>query len=293
MKYTEGGNVDTDASLSITSSDLLDNGIKATANLDILNGYDNSSVAGTVSLSSETIGTFTAGEIDADNAFQLGDVTDLYSNTQDIDEDSIKIQGAHYERKMGNLHVAMQFNSSTDASGLVSSSDNVQKGKQFSAVYDMDNLKIGAAWISDSAANLNTKNLDKAEGILKDTSIIGLSYDLGDFTIKMGKEKERDISGALVYTVNFDDVALEASAIFDQDDTGYKVIASYTMNNIAIKVTSETNVDDIIRAEYKSGGLMFAIDNDRKITASLDFGKADLIMEREKDQTSLTYKVSF
>jgi len=313
-KYIFDGKVDTDASLIITSSELLRNGMTATAEFDMSESYKNSSVAGIVTLSSDAFGTLTGGKIDADSAFQFGDVADIFTDTQDIDEDSLNVQGMHYVGTMGNISIAAQLNAQTDASGLIDSDKKFLKGNQFGVVYNMNGFKLGGSWTSAATVDTGTLLLDTNEGVLEKTSAFGASYSFGDFVFQVGKQMteegqaKKSISGAFTYTATFDDIKLEATAKhYGNSKDGHKFVASYTMDNISITGTSEYIPVDLksvsantIEAQYKSGGLTLTADNEKHITASWDMGNADLILESEplinaaKDrETSLTYKVSF
>ncbi|MDC9720262.1 MAG: hypothetical protein PSN46_05970, partial [Gammaproteobacteria bacterium] len=76
-KYNNTGVIDTDATLTIASSEVLANGMTATATFGILADIDDDTEnAGTASLAGD-FGKLTVGSIDADSAFQAGDVAGI------------------------------------------------------------------------------------------------------------------------------------------------------------------------------------------------------------------------
>ena len=73
-KYKNTGAIDTDSRLSVASSEVLANGMTATAGFSITADTDDDTEnSGTATLSGD-FGALTVGEIDADGAFQAGDV---------------------------------------------------------------------------------------------------------------------------------------------------------------------------------------------------------------------------
>ena len=73
-KYKNTGAIDTDSSLRVASSEVLANGMTATAGFSITADTDDDTEnSGTATLAGD-FGTLTVGSIDADGAFQAGDV---------------------------------------------------------------------------------------------------------------------------------------------------------------------------------------------------------------------------
>jgi len=85
-KYTNSGVIDTDAALSLSASEVLANGMTATATFDVLGGEDQ----GSATLTGD-FGSLKAGEIDSDGAFQFGDVGGAVDNTEDSDDDGTTV----------------------------------------------------------------------------------------------------------------------------------------------------------------------------------------------------------
>ena len=80
----------------------------ATATFDVLGGEDQ----GSASLAGD-FGTLTAGEIDSDGAFQVGDVGGAVGNTEDADEGGTTVSGIHFTTTQAGLSIAAQVNAST------------------------------------------------------------------------------------------------------------------------------------------------------------------------------------
>jgi len=89
--------IDTDARLSITSSEVLANGMTATATFAILaDSNDDTENSGTATLAGD-FGTLTAGSIDADGAFQAGDVAGVVGNTTESTASTASsVYGVHF-----------------------------------------------------------------------------------------------------------------------------------------------------------------------------------------------------
>jgi len=148
-KYTNSGVIDTDASLSIASSEVLANGMTATATFSITADHDDDTEnQGTASLAGD-FGTLTAGSIDADGAFQAGDVAGVVANTtESTDSTSSSVYGIHYAGTLAGLSVAAQVNAGTNAAKLA---ESVPKSTQFGVSYEMNGLTAGYSYASGAA----------------------------------------------------------------------------------------------------------------------------------------------
>ncbi len=109
-EYTNTGVIDTDAALSVSASEVLANGMTATATFDVLDAESQ----GSATLAGD-FGTLTAGEIDSDGAFQMGDVGGAVGNTEDADEGGTTVSGIHFTTTQAGLSIAAQVNASTGA----------------------------------------------------------------------------------------------------------------------------------------------------------------------------------
>jgi hypothetical protein len=327
-KYKSTGVIDTDARLSVASSEVLANGMTATADFAILaDTNDDTENSGTASLSGD-FGTLTAGSIDADGAFQAGDVADLVSNTtESTDSTSSSVYGIHYAGSIAGLSLATQLNASTGATGTaaatagVAGSGSQTKSTQASLAYDFSNgLTVGYAYASDLADDASTSAHD---GIHEGQSAFGVSYAFGDLVVTAGKvnlkttavSPDTVISATYTYTMD----GLTVKAQMDNyhsatDSKDYQVDISYMLND-AITLSSEIDKSKTttLVATYTAGDLTATIaktdDGTTDASVTLDYGNADLTLGRvgsregaifstgnradEVAYTHLTYKVAF
>ena len=149
-EYTNTGVIDTDAALSVSASEVLANGMTATATFDVLGGEDQ----GSASLAGD-FGTLTAGEIDADGAFQMGDVGGAVGNTEDDDEGDTTVSGIHFTTTQAGLSIAAQVNASTGPDATTSEGRSTQMG----ATYDFNGITVGYSYAS-ADANTGASNLN-------------------------------------------------------------------------------------------------------------------------------------
>ena len=152
-KYKNTGVINTDAALTIASSEVLANGMTATASIDVL-GDESQGIA---TLAGD-FGTLTAGKIDSDGAFQAGDVASVVGDTEDADSDGTTVYGLHYSGDMAGLAVAAQLNANT---GALETATGETKGTQMSATYDFNGLTVGYAYASADA----DKDKDQTTGV--------------------------------------------------------------------------------------------------------------------------------
>jgi hypothetical protein len=292
VKITEKSKVDTDASLVISVEEQLANGMTARADFEAMASTDVSITSennGTASLSGD-FGTLTAGTIDSDGAFQLGDVAEIIDNTEDADEEGTEVQGFHLSTGVAGLSLQLQRNASTKADGATM---DQKDGTQLGVSYDLNGLVVGASYASADADG----NTLITSGVNAATSAYGMSYTFGDLTVKVGKQEEKKAQAKITYVATMDAFSVEATA----KTGGHEVIGTYNLDGVVLKATAE-KTDNVkkpikIEASYSTGELTFSADSDDKMTAELDMGNADLTLEREEVSnqkvTSLTYKVSF
>ena len=117
-KYKNTGAIDTDSSLRVDSSEVLANGMTATAGFSITADTDDDTEnSGTATLAGD-FGTLTVGSIDADGAFQAGDVGGAVPDTTDSTSSTAStVYGVHFSGSAAGLTVAAQVNANTGASG--------------------------------------------------------------------------------------------------------------------------------------------------------------------------------
>ena len=297
-EYTNTGVIDTDASLSLATSEVLANGMTATASLSILADTDDDTEnQGTASLAGD-FGTLTVGSIDADGAFQAGDVGGAVSDTTDgASSTASSVYGIHYAGTQAGLSVAAQLNAST---GAAAGTATETKSTQLSATYDFNGLTAGYAYASAAADDAATAN-----GVLEGQSAFGVSYSFGDLVVTAGKQNLKttatspDTIVSATYTMTAD--ALTVVAQTDTSPSGdYQIDLSYAMSD-AITLTSEIDKGNTttLVATYTSGNLTASVsktdDGTTDASVALDFGNADLTVARNGGDadTSVSYSVAF
>jgi hypothetical protein len=288
--YTQGGAIETDAALSISSSEVLANGMTATATFDVLAG-DNQ---GTASLAGD-FGKLTIGDIDSDGAFQAGDVGTVVGDSTDADEDSTSVFGVHFAGGAGGLNITAQVNANTAADKTVTVASPEIDGSQMGVSYDLNGLMVGYAYTSAKAS------ADTVDGVMEAQNVLGVSYAFGDLVVKAGKSSvQDDVFVTAAYTVSVD--GLTAVAQMDTSPSGdYQIDLSYAVNDA---LTISAQIDDSethtsMGAAYTAGDMTFSISRDDEgysdASVALDFGNADLSVDRDgsDSETSMTYTVAF
>ena len=314
-KYKNTGVIDTDARLSITSSEVLANGMTATATFAILADTDDDTEnAGTATLAGD-FGTLTVGSIDADGAFQAGDVAGVVSNTtESTSSTSSSVYGIHYAGTVAGLAVAAQLNANTGANAVgdvvgvacttaesftdyVAASAAQTKSTQLSATYEFNGLTAGYAYASAAADDASTAGHD---GIHEAQSAFGVSYAFGDLVVSAGKQSLKasastspDAVVSATYTFTAD--ALTVVAQMDNSPTGdYQINMTYMLND-AITLSSEVDKGKTttLVATYTSGDMTATVaktdDGTTDASITLDYGNADLTIGRVGARAGATF----
>jgi hypothetical protein len=304
-KYKFSGVVDTDARLSVASSEVLANGMTATATFAILaDDNDDTENSGTASLAGD-FGTLTVGSIDADSAFQAGDVGGAVADTTEgSSTTSSTVYGIHYAGSLAGISVAAQVNGSTGATGTAAptggdlSTGTQTQSSQFSASYMISGLTVGYAYADADADDVSTLGVNAA------VDAFGASYAFGDLVVTAGKSSlAADAIYSATYTMVMD--ALTVKAQMDTDPTGdYQVDLTYAVNDaitLSSEIDSTVGKDTTLVATYTSGNMTATIartdDGSTDASVALDFGNADLTLARDGNtaapSTSVTYTVAF
>ena len=293
-EFVNTGVVDTDAALSLSASEVLANGMTATATFDVLDGESQ----GSASLAGD-FGTLTVGEIDSDGAFQAADVGGVVDNTEDADEDGTTVSGVHFTTTQAGLSLSAQLNATSGADAVVSETRSTQLGM----TYDLNGLTVGYAYASADA-----DSTDGPTGVTAAMNAFGVSYAFGDLAITAGKQN-LSASGAVspdaivsaTYTMTVD--ALTVTAQTDTKPSGdYQIDLSYAMSDeltLSSEIDSTTGKKTTLVATYASGNMTASVtktdagDTDAKL--ALDLGNADLSLFRDgsNSDTSVTYSVAF
>ena len=305
-KYKNTGAIDTDARLSVASSEVLANGMTATAAFVILADHDDDTEnQGTATLTGD-FGALTVGEIDADGAFQAGDVGGAVSDTtESTDGTTSTVFGIHYAGSVAGLTVAVQVNANTGATGsgavtaatangaaanYAKKTDTTKtKSTQMSATYEVNGLSLGYAYATADATDANT-NVKGHDGVHEGQTAVGAAYAFGDLVVSVGKQNLKDTDpspDALVsatYTMAIDAVTIKAQV--DNTPSGdYQVDMSYALSD-ALSFSSEIDKGKTttLVATYTAGNMTATVarqdDDTTDASISLDYGNADLTIGR-------------
>jgi hypothetical protein len=284
-EYTNSGSTDTDAAVSLSASEVLANGMTATATLDVLAGENQ----GSASLAGD-FGTLTAGEIDADGAFQMGDVGGAVGNTEDDDEGDSTVSGIHFTTTQAGLSISAQLNASTGAAAGAASETS---GRQMSATYDFNGLTVGYAYASADA-----DSTDAAVGVTAAMTAFGVAYTMGDITLTAGKDSlDANTDYNVSYTTSMDSLTVTAQI---DEVSDIQIDLSYALSD-SITLSSEIDSGNTttLVAAYTSGDMTATVaktdDGTTDASVALDFGNADLTLARNGGDadTSVTYSVAF
>jgi hypothetical protein len=251
-------------------------------------------------------GALTVGEIDADGAFQAGDVGGAVSDTtESTDGTASTVFGIHYAGSVAGLTVAVQVNANTGATGsgavtaatangaaanYAKKTDTTKtKGTQMSATYEVNGLSLGYAYASADATNANNANTGH-DGVHEGQTAVGAAYAFGDLVVSVGKQNLKDTDpspDALVsatYTMAIDAVTIKAQV--DNTPSGdYQVNMSYALSD-ALSFSSEIDKGKTttLVATYTAGNMTATVarqdDDTTDASISLDYGNADLTIGR-------------
>ena len=285
-KYKNTGAIDTDSSLRVDSSEVLANGMTATAGFAITSDTDDDTEnSGTASLAGD-FGTLTVGSIDADGAFQAGDVGGAVPDTTDSTSSTAStVYGVHFSGSVAGLTVAAQVNANTGATG---SGAAKTKSSQLSATYEVNGLSLGYGYASADAKDGNTTTHN---GVHEGQSAVGASYAMGDLVVSVGKQNLSDTGAtspdALVsatYTMTADAITIVAQA--DNAPSGdYQVNLTYAFSdNMSISSEVDKGKTTTMVGTYTEGDMTFTVarqdDDTTDASIALDYGNADLTIGR-------------
>jgi len=311
-KLKNTGAIDTDSRLSVASSEVLANGMTATAGFSITaDSDDDTENSGTASLAGD-FGKLTAGSIDADAAFQAGDVAGTVADTTEGASSTVStVYGIHYAGTVAGLSVAAQVNANTGAAGGATT----DKSTQMSATYDFNGLTVGYGYASGDAKMNDVTTTTAVEGtslgVNAAVNTFGASYAFGDLVVTAGKAStSADARVSAAYTMTVD--ALTVVAQMDNEPSGdYQIDLTYALSDavsLSSEIDSTTGKETTLVASYTSGDLTASVsktdDGTTDASVALDFGNADLTLARDGGSaagaattvaptTSLTYAVAF
>jgi hypothetical protein len=280
-EYTLGSNLvpSTEAELTADSSQILANGMTATASFSVLGArYQDTDAQGTVSLS----GDF--GELKGGNkAKTLEDVAD---GEDGVNEYDASLNGIAYTGDFAGLSVnasAGKFDEDAD--------DDVYHdvSNTFSERTIVEYSTYGASY---NFNGLTLSGKSTTEGTASAVRKMTASYSFGDLTVSGTKETSSKAVVKAAYEVTKGDLAVKASADSSDD---WDLEATYNIGELAVTAKDdELNGGAKISAKYTAGDLSLEVDSDSKVTVAYDIGNADLSMVREKNKgTKVKYTVAF
>ena len=266
-EFTLGSNLaaDVDTAFAASSSEVLANGMTATAKFNVLGDGGENTGNGTVGLSGD-FGTLSAGSAAATRA------------ANDTDETAENVNGISYTGSFAGLSVnATAGKWDEDNSGDV---DATEELVTYGASYDFNGLALSVQNTSETtaAAAANT---------------VKASYAFGDLTVSASKTDGANavIKGA--YAATLGDLAVTASADSADD---WDVAMTYTMGDLAITAKDdETAGGADLSASYSANNLTVTVDADSDVDVSYNMGNAVVAMSRDTDAdaTTVKYTVSF
>jgi len=295
-KYKNSGAIDTDSRLSVAATEVLANGMTATAGFSITADTDDDTEnSGTATLAGD-FGKLTVGSIDADSAFQAGDVAGVVADTTEGASSTVStVYGIHYAGTQAGLSVAAQLNASTGPTGAGTAQTD---SSQMSATYDFNGITVGYGYASADADDATALGVNAA------VTAFGASYAFGDLVVTAGKAStSTDALVSATYTMTAD--ALTVKAQMDNfasatDKSDYQIDITYVLSD-TVTLTSEVDKGKTTTmiATYTSGDMTASVsktdDGTTDASIGLDFGNADLTLGRNggTEETSLTYAVAF
>jgi len=311
-KYKNTGVIDTDTAFSASSSEVLANGMTATASFDVLGGENQ----GSATLAGD-FGTLTAGKIDADGAFQAGDVGGAVGNTEDRDEDGTSVSGIMFSTSQAGLSIAAQLNASTGPAGGTAAET---RSTQMGATYDFNGITVGYAYasadadtnqfgVADGAAAAgvvahSASSAAKAatlaggdNGVTENMTAFGVAYTMGDITITAGKDSvDTDTDYNLTYSTSMDALTVKAQY---NNDSEIQIDLTYALSDsLTLSSEIDTGKTTTMVAAYTSGDMTAKVsktdDGTTDASVALDFGNADLTLARNggdaQTQSYLNYR---
>jgi len=264
--YSSAGTVTTTSALKIASSEVLANGMTATASMNVLTG-----ASGVASLAGD-FGTLTMGTIDDDAAFQAGDIGGRIGDSSGTTTTNTTTSGIHYAGSAADLSIAVQTNGTST---------------QASATYDFNGLALGFA-TADAAA-------DATNGVNAAMNTMGATYAFGDLSVALGKSSaDAKAVGSVTYASTVGAITVSATA---SSASTSSVSGTYTLDGIAVTAKAARAATGVttntMKATYTSGDLTVTANSDNTVSAALDLGNADVSVKRDAGVTTMTYSVAF
>ncbi len=268
VEYTLGSSLAPamDTALSISSTEVLANGMTATASMNVLSAAD---ASGTVTLSGD-FGSLTGGT----SAATLADVANSSTDTNDEDADLL---GVAYSGSFAGLSVHAKAGTFDDDD---TAATNTVEYSEYGASYDLNGLTLSGVTDTETDGAVETT-----------TTTMSASYAFGDLTVSASKDQGADAVVKAAYSATMGDLAVSASAESDDD---WDLSVTYSLGDISITATDDEEAGGAdISASYSSGALSLSVDSDSEVVVGYAMGNAGLSMTRDDDATTVAYTVSF
>ena len=292
--------LDVDSDLHVASTEVLANGMTATASFDV--GSEGNS--GKASLSGD-FGTLTVGSgLDKDGAFQSGNIgSGEMATLWEKSTSASTANAVHYAGSFAGLNVQAQINASTTADETTVQENTTQIG----ATYSVNGLTFGYA--------NNTKAITSTVGkTIAKSNTAGVAYSFGDLSVSYGKSSVADDATLKAsYKMDMGPVALTAGyASWGASSTKTYGSAAYTVDGLTVAMAYDSlkgasgskgiaagTKTSTISATYVAGDLTAVIgtkfDGTTDYSVALDLGNADLKLARDdsNSKTTASYSVAF
>jgi len=299
-----GKGLDVESDLDLSSVEILTNGMTVITSFDVNKADD---VDGKAGLEGD-FGALTVGSaLDADGAFQSGDVAGVVADTVNAASTSASTSNAiHYSGDMAGFDIEVQVNAATNAKG--NATDLQTSSNQVSVTSESEGLKLGYGAASDDADGTALH----VAGVNAKTNVIGLTYSIDDFDFTLGKQKGDDIIASVKYNTGEYSVMYTYDTANDTDRAGAiastgkdKITLTYADDGLSATLIynqnkdleTQSNID--LEVSYVTGDLTVKSslehDDSNDLSVAYDMGNADLTLARDgsKSQTTAKYKVSF
>ena len=262
---TAAKTLDIDSRLGLASTEVLANGMTATATMNMLSAAD---ADGTISLAGD-FGTVSAGTA-------AKTLVDVANSATAINDEDASLNGIAYTGSFAGLSVNASAGDFDEDDTTVTATVTYST---YGASYDFNGLTVSGK--STSENNVATTNMTA-------------SYAFGDLTVKASKDSGSDATVTGTYSATLGDLAVTASA---NNNSEWDLDATYTMGAIALTVEDDEGVGSAtVSGTYSADALSVTVDSDSEVTVGYDMGNADLELVRTAGtdaSTTVSYVVAF
>ena len=275
-EFTLGSNLtaDTDAAFAAASSEVLANGMTATASLDVLGDGGEGVTNGKAGLSGD-FGAFTVGN----GAKTLVEVANCGSTAATTNDEDADLDGISYTGSFAGLSVNAAAGRFGEHDYAATAAQSWVDYSTYGASYDFNGLTVTGQSTTEGTAAASNK--------------LTASYAFGDLTVSASKSTGADVVMKGAYAATLGDLTVSASADSSDD---WDVSMTYALGDISITATDdETAGGADMSASYSADNLTVTVDSDSDVDVSYSMGNAVVAMSRDTDAdaTTVKYTVSF